>query len=793
MRFDLDGVWEIKDDEGEFKFRGNVPGTVQGDLVELGLLPHPYVGTNEKIFRRLEGKSWTYMKKFTIDKIEDALHYDLVFKGIDTLSKVYLNGKFVGSTDDMFLEYRFNVKGILKKGANILEVRIASPIGIPRTLEKNYGKLSASDESSRPYIRKAQYSYGWDWGARIVTSGIWRNVYIESYPDARLFGCTAYLEDLDVLNFAGYVENVDEERIDSYKMGVFANAKKIAELPVALGPRGAYFEGKVKRGSLKLWFPNGTGESVLHDFEFKLSKDGKIVYNVRKKIGLRTVKIVKEKDDEGETFIFEINGKKIFSKGANWIPADNVLSWIKRSDYDKLLSMVKSSNMNMLRVWGGGIYEDDHFYSKCDELGIMVWQDFMFACAQYPDHLDWFRRLANKEVRQIVVKLRYHPSIVLWCGNNENNWGFYEWKDFARKINGEFLGNKLYLQDFPKICAEEDPSRTYWPSSPYGGSTPNSQEAGDVHVWNVWSGWADYKSYLNNKGKFISEFGFQSAPHMKTIDFFAKPEEKRIFSEVMLSHNKQIEGPERIMKFINTKFGLVRDFESIRYLSQVNQAEAMKLGVEHWRSRKYKTGGTIYWQLNDSWPVFSWSAIDYFKRPKALYYYTKRFYSQILPLIKSKNGRIEVNVVNDTTSQIANLEVEIWSFKEGNILRKEYDNVRIQGDSVTYVDIFDVDSHMLSQSIAFVRLYLDKKVVENFEMFADLRRTKLPNPKISYELNNGTLKLKCEKPAYAVFVRTKMGTSLSDNYFSMSPSTEKTVEDVPNDFKILTMYDYQNF
>ncbi len=793
MIFKLDGKWSIKDDDGEFEFIGNVPGTVQGDLVVLGIMPHPYIGTNEKFFERLEKKSWIYTKKFNLDEIKPNLKYDIVFEGIDTLSNVYLNGQLVGTTEDMFLEYRFGAKDVLKKGENILRVEIRSPVKEPRILEKNYAKLAASGESSRPYIRKAQYSYGWDWGARLATSGIWKSVYIESYPDARLIGCTAYLEDLNgVIRVSGYVDSIgQDEQIDSYSVEVQMDGEKVGEFPLSKSVNGIRFNGRFVKEGIELWFPNSMGKSVLHDFEFKLLKEDELVYSERKKIGLRTVKVVRESDDEGETFIFEINGKRVFAKGANWIPAENILSWIGESDYNKLLSMAKEANMNMLRVWGGGIYENDSFYSKCDEMGIMVWQDFMFACAEYPDHLEWFRNLANKEVRANIIKFRHHSSIVLWCGNNENNWGFDEWENFAHKVDGEFLGNKLYLHDFPKICADEDPSRPYWPSSPYGGSKPNSQDSGDRHVWNIWSGWMDYKEYLNDKGKFISEFGFQSAPDLKTIEFFAKGEKKNIFSEVMLNHNKQIEGPERIMKFINAKFGLVNDFDSICYLSQINQAEAMKTGVEHWRIRKYKTAGTLYWQLNDSWPVFSWSAIDYFKRPKALYYYTRRFYSPMIPLVKMDDREIKFVIVNDSDLKTVDMEVEIWSFETGKVFEKRYNNLRIPQDSVTLVDAVRIDKNILSKSIAFTRITFNGEVVENGEMFANLRNVTLPDPKISYERDGDTLKIRCKNPAYVVTIRTQKDVVLSDNFFSLSPSMEKTVKNVKGDFELLSMYDYQ--
>jgi len=783
---DLCGKWKVVDDEKEFEFNGNVPGTVQGDLVDLKLMPHPYVGENEKLFRRLEDKSWTYSKTFEVKKL-DRLHYDLVVEGIDTLSEIYVNGEFVGKCEDMFTGYRFEIKKLLKVGLNSIEVRILSPIKVPKLLEQNYGKLHAGEESARPYIRKAQYSYGWDWGARIATSGIWKKIYIAERDDAYLDGTTAYLEDLATVKVMGDVKALEGD-VGEYTVKISVNGKVFGEYPVMSGFSDHLFTGTFKRGDLELWYPKGYGESTLHEFEFKLFKGKKEISSEKKRIGLRTIKIIQEKDAEGESFIFEINGKRIFAKGADWIPSDNILSWLKDEDYDKLLEMASDANMNMLRIWGGGIYENERFYEKCDELGIMVWQDFMFACAEYPDNLEWFRNLVNEEARYNVVRLRHHPSIVLWCGNNENNWGFDEW-GYDHMHNGEHLGNVLYLQDLPKICAQADPSRPYWPSSPYGGSKANSDEAGDRHVWNVWSNWVDYKGYLVDKSRFVSEFGFQAAPDPKTIDFFAKKQDKDIFTDVMVRHNKQVEGPERIMKFIHNHFGSVKNFDSIVYLSQMNQAEAIKAGVEHWRERKYKTSGTLYWQLNDSWPVFSWSSIDYFKRPKALYHYTRRFYADLLPLIKVDGEDLRLVIVNDSTEIEGHLEMALWTLDGKKVFDNSYD-VRIPSDSVLTVDNLKIPECDLKKTLGFVRLKIGDRMVENHELFANLRRENLEDPKITFKKSGSTLEIKAEKPAFGVRITTEKDEVLEDNFFSITPEHSKKIKVPESEFRISSAYDF---
>jgi beta-mannosidase len=797
----LAGKWQISDDEGQYAFAGDVPGTVQGDLVQQGLVPHPYVGTNETAMRDLENKSWTYVKEFELDDLPTEENVELVFEGVDTLSDIRLNGRYLGSTEDMFLEYRFDIKDVLKTGKNVLEVHIKSPVREARTLECVYGKCGATDESIRAYIRKAQYSYGWDWGIRLPTSGIWRPVVFESYSRARLTGCTASLEEQDDktgrVRVSGYVAaGTDLGDLGDYRVEVRVQDAVVVELPIEYVGDELHFEGTFSLQNIRLWFPNGLGEQYLYAFEFILNNDGAPVCSEKERIGLRTVTLTREQDAEGESFIFTVNGRHVFAKGANWIPADSILSWIQPDDYSRLVHMARDANMNMLRVWGGGIYEDKQFYALCDELGIMVWQDFMFACAEVPDHLEWFRQLSDREVREAVRNLRYHASIVLWCGNNENNFGFDEWPMMGHKINGEYLGNRLYLQDFPMICAREDPSRPYWPSSPYGGDKANSAGYGDQHVWNVWSGWADYKSYADENGRFISEFGFESAPDAKTIDFFATKKEQNILGSVMLSHNKKVEGQERILRFINAHFGLTTDFGAFIYLSQLDQAEAIKFGVEHWRARKYRTAGTLYWQLNDSWPVFSWSSVDYFKRPKALYYYARRFYADILPIVRYEpsDKAVSVTVVNDRYEDtLVDMALEIWDTGGTKIWEKKYGGLRLLRDSVSTVDLITMDeipAKTLSDMVMHVRVVCGDQQYDNYARFGEFREMHLMDPEVSYVREGDSLVFRCTRLAFGVHVATEDDCLLSDDFFTLVPSVVVRVKCPSDRIHVTSLYDY---
>jgi beta-mannosidase len=799
----LAGKWQISDDEGQYAFVGEVPGTVQGDLVQRGLVPHPYVGTSETAMRDLENKSWTYVKEFELDDLPAEENVELVFEGVDTLSDIRLNGRYLGSTEDMFLEYRFDVKDVLKIGKNVLEVHIKSPVREAVNLERVYGKRGATDESIRAYIRKAQYSYGWDWGIRLPTSGIWRPVVLESYSRARLTGCTAFLEEQDdktgLVRVSGYVAaGADLGDLGDYRMEVRVQNALVAELPIEHVGDELHFEGTFSLQNIRLWFPNGLGEQYLYAFEFILNNDGAPVCSEEERIGLRTVTLMRDQDADGESFIFTVNGRRVFAKGANWIPADSILSWIQPDDYSRLLHMARDANMNMVRVWGGGIYEDKQFYALCDELGIMVWQDFMFACAEYPDHLEWFRQLSDTEARETVRNLRCHASIVLWCGNNESNFGFDEWPMMGHKINGEYLGNRLYLQDFPMICAREDPSRPYWPSSPYGGDKSNSAGCGDQHVWNVWSGWADYRSYAEANGRFISEFGFESAPDAKTIDFFATKKEQNILGPVVLSHNKKVEGQERILRFINAHFGLTTDFGAFIYLSQLDQAEAIKFGVEHWRARKYKTAGTLYWQFNDSWPVFSWSSVDYFKRPKALYYYARRFYADILPIVRYEpsDKAVSVMVANDRyEDKIVNMVLEVWDTGGNKIWEKKYEGLRILRDAVSTIDIVNTDeipTKTLSDMVMHVSVVCEGQRYDNYARFGEFREMRLMDPEVSYRREGDSLVFQCIRPAFGVHIIAEEECVPSDDFFTLMPSASKRVTCSANRIEVRSLYDYLN-
>lgn len=795
-RISLNGDWQFKDADDADWNNGKVPGCVQLDLMALGKIDDPFYRMNEIAFHKIEEKDWVYKREFEFNESDfDEAH--LVFEGIDTYAEIYLNGNYVADNENMFIPLDIDITNLLIDGKNTLEVKLNSPIKFAKAIEKNSpASLAWSTESARPYIRKAQYSYGWDWGPRLEQVGIWRDVYISVIKEVRITNPYFYTEKLTknsafVRISADLDSFVDEELIADIEISCEGEvcARKVVVVDSEI-------ETSIVIDNPKIWYPNGIGEHPLYEIKIKVKRQSDILDEITFKSGIRTVNILRNKDKDGESFIFEINGAKVFVKGADWIPADSFLPRLTSKDYGDYIRLAKDANMNMLRIWGGGIYEDKAFYEACDEMGIMVWQDFMYACAQYPDKLEWFRDLTRVEAEDIVLSLRNHPSIVLWCGNNENNWGFHSWWN-----NGDpkYLGNYIYKEILPDVCSSLDPSRPYWVSSPYGGKDPNSEEEGDRHQWGVWSGWLDYGAYLNDNGRFLSEFGFQSMPDWKTVLSYTSPEDRTILSPVMLAHNKMSEGMERLIRFMVGRVGFPKDLKSFVYLTQFIQAEAIKTGVEHWRSRKFLTSGTLYWQLNDCWPVASWSCLDYYKRKKALYYYSAKFYNNILPVIKKEGNGITLYGISDL-SYDAKADVRVKVFKlNGEKTYEKYISSAVIANDVTKMAHISTDdmgigysprqmptdipgctlpvekNGELLDSVVYVEMTVEGKGITNYLLFDRIRNLSLACPQINYEIDQNTITLTTDVPAFGVFIETENDVDVSDNCLTMMPGERYSV------------------
>ncbi len=791
-KFDLSGEWEFRASSEEFipeelksKLsnwnKAKVPGTVHLDLLENGFIPDPFFETNELEIQWIDKVNWVYRKRFFIDF--DFKNFDsvkLVFEGIDTVGDIKLNCEAVASVDNMFIQHSFDVKNLLKNGENEIEIVLKSPTFAGKELEEKYGKIFAELTSYRVYLRKAQYSFGWDWGPTLTTSGIWKPVYLNFIKYAKIKN--VWFKTLSISNSKAEIsteielEKLTDDDIE-LKLEIYFRDQKVYERNFIQKKSDRVRVHRFEIQSPYLWFPNGYGEPNLYNSIITISKDGEVIDRVEKKFGVRVVRLIQEIDDEGESFIFEINGEKIFCKGANWIPADSFLPRVKKEDYDELLNMAKDANLNMLRVWGGGVYEDDYFYEKCDELGIMIWQDFMFACASYPEYDKFIENVKNEAI-QVVKRLRNHPSIVIWCGNNENEW---IWTDKTGKNPDEMPGAKIFRDVLKEICEQYDGTRPYWRSSPWGKNYPNSETDGNHHQWKVWSGWLDYKNYESVKARFITEFGFQAPPHPETLKEVLKPENRNFNSFSIQHHNKQEDGIPRLFRFLSAHHKITADFEDLIYRMQLNQAEAIKFAVENWRLRKFKTAGTIFWQWNDCWNVISWSAVDYRKRPKALYYFAKRFFNPILLVVKKFDDKVKIFVVNDLQNSIYGvLTINTFTtYGDKKFERTLNLNIDRNSNAIVFEDeMKKLNLDNPTTDYVYAKLEIDgKKVAENSLFLTEPKFLRLNSPSLQFKLsktgeNSFTLKIKSKGLLKSVFVDFGgIDVKLSDNFFDINPNS----------------------
>ncbi len=736
---------------------------------------------NETEVKWVDDLQWQYRKSFEVPSsfLEHEV-IELVAEGLDTYATVSLNGKELGQTANMFMTHRFDVKPQLQR-ANTLEIVFDSPTIRAKQLEQQHGHLRVALQSHRVYVRKAQYSFGWDWGPQLPTSGIWRDISLQAYSYARLQH-----------PFVKVLSVADKEAMVELSVEIVRCSPTPIHVRVSVHGHGTSFEQTIPVSSdrmivmvpiirPKLWWPNGLGEPSLYTAVFSLLKDDEEIDVVEVPFGIRTVRLVQEPDHRGKSFVFEINGTNVFCKGADWIPCDSFLPRVSQATYKRLLHLAHHAHMNMLRVWGGGIYEHDLFYHLCDQLGLMVWQDFMFACAEYPEE-PWFIQQVTGEAEQVLNRLRNHPSIVLWCGNNECEWLFCT--EQPDKSPDDMRGSKIFRDILPSICETLDGTRPYWRSSPFGEGFPNDESNGNHHEWIVWSGWKDFTEYENNDARFITEFGFQAPAHRRTMETVLPPTEKYPQSRSMEYHNKQTEGMERLVRFLARHHNITGDFDKFIYRSQLVQAEALKRGVEHWRRRKFETGGALFWQLNDCWPVISWSVIDYDLRPKAAYYYARRFFAPVLLSYRRVGTTLELWLTNDTLHRVAaGLHVSFRTFW-GDVLWKKSKRVSVAPNTSKCVAQFDLSpfSHH-DPAVHYFHAQLDHEehACEQRYFLLEPKHLRLPEPRIRSRIHQhspGEILLKVSTRHFVkdVCLDIKRGEAFfEDNFFDLDPRTSKLI------------------
>jgi beta-mannosidase len=772
-----------------------VPGTIHQDLLASGQIPDPFFGLNEPLVQWVGERDWLYRCEFVLPSfIDDENTIALRCDGLDTFATIWLNGTQVLVSDNMFVSHRVPLSSLLQPGRNVLHILFESALRRGKEREAHYGSLPVwNGDASRLYVRKAQYHYGWDWGPTLLSAGIWRPIRLEAYT-VRIADMHCPAEVAPDLASARLPLSITLDGSSfshlSLHIALYAPTGEAVEqitLPVA-GP-------KVQRVLTvhhpDLWWPRGYGEQALYRLVVTLQDDGEILERREQRFGLRRLQLVQHPlaDGSGDSFLFEINNTPVFCGGANWIPADLLVPRITSERYRAWLQLAADANMVMLRVWGGGIYEEDVFYDLCDELGLLVWQDFMFACGLYPAHEE-FRESVRVEAEETVRRLRHHPCIALWCGNNEDylvagSQGAYDPTFEGDFTQTAFPARALYEQVLPQVCASLDPTRSYWPGSPYSGADnadANDTHIGDQHVWSVWHGTMEpYQEYPHLGGSFVSEFGMQAYPVMSTISSFTEPPERSPRSSTMDLHNKASGGPERLTSYLERNIRVPERLEEYVYATQLIQAEALAAAFRGWRRRwggagHEKTAGALVWQLNDCWPVTSWAIVDSLLRPKPAYYVVRRelapFASGIAHLSEERAAIWAVNSLSVALE--ANLVVSTWLL-DGTLLAQEHAQVVLAANQAT--ELREVGSQASETHVLAVRLVKDGKVIARAalwpEPFKDLT---LPDPEIAIEhLEHNALRVQVKRPAKGVWLSAADGVAWSDNMLDVFPDDPQVV------------------
>jgi len=680
--------WQFRDAAKKSWLPARVPGCVHTDLQRAGEIPDPFVGTNELGLRWIEERDWEYRTHFDVPAAlgtQDEI--DLVADGLDTLATVTLNGRVVAQTANMFTGYRWPIKALLRRGRNELSIRFASTA---QHIEKNRS-LHAPREINDPVggctvVRKQQCQFGWDWGPRFVTAGVWRDLRLEAWSRNRLDSVrVTQTHHADrTVTLALEPELARPERGATCRWRV-----SLDDLTIAEGTGSS-----IRLEHPQLWWPAGHGAQPLYVLEVEvLGADGVSCGRWLRRIGLRTITLDQSTDEWGRAFRFVVNGRPIFAKGANWIPAHSFVADLKRSDYARDLTSAVQANMNMVRVWGGGIYESEDFYDLCDELGLLVWQDFMFACSVYPGTRDFITSVRAEAAHQLR-RLRHRASLALWCGNNEV-WSINAPLDGGDRAPWRAAYEKLFHEALPAEVARHDGITPYWPSSPWRGDTATEHAAGeqrgDTHYWDVWHARHPVKDYEKWKFRFVSEFGMQSYSSPATNATFCPPDDANVFGATMECHQKNRAGNQIILDYVSRRYRFPKSQDDLIYLSQLNQAHCMQVGVEHYRRQMPRCMGALYWQLNDCWPVASWSSIEFTGRWKALHYVARRFFAPV---------SVSAHVPGDE-------EVTIGNYRRSTIEEVHMHTVSDLAEDTRGVlrwDLFHADGRRLARGRKTVRL-----------------------------------------------------------------------------------------
>jgi len=822
---ELNGNWELRDKAGELLCPVKVPGSVISGLYASGKIVHPYYRENEYAIRELFWKDYQFVRNFVVnEELFAQEELSLVCEGLDTFAQIFINGKKIASTDNMHRTYRFSIKTYVQVGENEICIVFGSVLQFIEHYQykKNktilYGPCGAI--KGNQLVRKAHSMFGWDWGPQLVDAGIWRDIYIEGTSVVRIedVRIRQYHEEngsvcIDTtITLSDVMQSRQNSALDKAKLkqtitvtlteqndGDAKLVEKVVAKRVEETEFPVIYEAKLVVQEPKLWWPNGYGQQPLYELTVSAECNGACAQCVKKIIGLRTLTICQEADEWGNEFAFIINGVKIFAKGGNYIPEDAVYPWIKESRIEYLLKSCVRAHFNCVRVWGGGYYPSDTFYDLCDQYGLIVWQDLMYACNVY-DVTDDFAATVRQETLDNVRRIRHHASLGLWCGNNEIESAWHHWSGFQKEsmyLRADYI--KLFEDILPKAVREADDVTFYWPSSPSSGGCfdePDSDRRGDVHYWDVWHGQKPFSDYQKYFFRFCSEFGFQSFPCLKTVTSFTEEKDRNIFSKVMESHQKNASANGKILYYLSENFRYPKNFKSLLYVSQILQGMAIKSGVDHWRRNRGRCMGTLYWQINDNWPVASWASIDYYGRWKALHYMAAKFYAPVAVSIQKTVDYICVYLENETfleqnckvTLRVRDMAFQVikeWKAQAQTkglsacaLLKCEIDTMFLNCEAGEK----DIDRNEIDKCNLFLEaevILADGTILTDVDTFVPYKHMELPKPHFTTEVKEteDQFEITVQSDVFAPFVELDFADAdviFSDNFFTIS--NEKPVK-----------------
>ncbi|MDR1203145.1 MAG: glycoside hydrolase family 2 protein [Tannerellaceae bacterium] len=812
VKQEINKGWTFKQVRGNNWYPATVPGVVHTDLIDNKIIEDPFFRLNEKGVQWIDKEDWEYKTIIPVSSdIFTKENIELDFKGLDTYADVYLNDSCILRANNMFREWKVDVKEWLRQGDNELRIRFRSPIkeDMPKFDAINYPLEAGNDQSENGgifnkkvsvFARKAGYHYGWDWGPRLVTSGIWRPIYLLAWNDARIENVQYIQEHITAkqarvkVRVEVMADKAGEATLQIKAAGITNQWQKKA----AVSKGCTTIETDLVINNPKLWWTNGLGEAHLYPFTATVLINDQPVDSQTDNIGLRDLKVVREKDAAGTTFYFKLNGVPVFAKGANYIPQDNFLPRVTDADYERTIMDAVDANMNMLRIWGGGIYENTVFYDLCDKQGILVWQDFMFACSTYPmtpELLDNIRMEAIDNVK----RLRNHPCMAIWCGNNENhtawfNWGWmrqYERLGVLEEMRKDY--KDVFHVILPEVVEQYDPKAFYWPSSPYAGDPDAKAESGqadwnpngDAHYWGVWHAKDSIANYNVIRARFFSEYGFQSFPEYQSVLKYApEARDQDIFSEVMMAHQRGGSHANGLIEwYLLNEYRKPKDFPTFLYMGQLLQGDAIKTAIEAHRRDMPYCMGTLYWQHNDCWPVASWSSRDYYGRWKAQHYFAKKAFDPILVSPIAKDDKLEVYIVSDKLKAVkGTLFIKVMDLK-GNLVYQKDKKVTLPANSsnVQFTESLATLLNGKSRNevvvnTTFIEYTKKLSIISNNYFLARYKEIDFPKAKITVSsVSSGAgegydVTVKSDVFARGVFLSIEgIDNFFSDNYFDLLP------------------------